>query len=256
MVGGVPDIFDIAGRSAIVTGGANGMGKGIVEHFVAAGVKVTLCDLSEDGVRAAADAAGGDTQGVVADVSDEVSVRDLVARHVDRWGAPDFMVNAAGIMPFMPLFDVTVEQWDRCHAVNLRGTFLMLRETAGAMRAADRKGAIVNIASIASLMPFGDMPAYASSKGGVLMLTRNAALDLAPYGIRVNAILPGGVLTEGALKNFPDPETAKAAATERVPLGRYAMPADIAGVTRFLVSEAASFITGQGLIVDGGRTLT
>jgi 3-oxoacyl-[acyl-carrier protein] reductase len=229
MVGGVPDIFDIAGRSAIVTGGASGMGKGIVEHFVAAGVKVTLCDLSEDGVRAAADAAGGDTQGVVADVSDEVSVRDLVARHVDRWGAPDFMVNAAGIMPFMPLFDVTVEQWDRCHAVNLRGTFLMLRETAGAMRAADRKGAIVNIASIASLMPFGDMPAYASSKGGVLMLTR---------------------------KNFPNPEAAKAAATERVPLGRYAMPADIAGVTRFLVSEAASFITGQGLIVDGGRTLT
>lgn len=259
--------FDLSGKNAAVTGGAMGIGFGIAQWFVEAGANVLIADL--DG--AAADAAArrlaggpGKAAALRADVSDPRVGEEIVAACVQRFGSLDIFVNNAGIFPIVPMLQTTPELFDRVYAVNLRGLAFCAQAAAKQMIAQGKGGKIVNIASIDSLHPsMVGLAAYDASKGGVLMFTKSLALELAPRGIQVNAIAPGGVATEGVAKLMAGmPLTAEQqaemarASVARIPLGRMGVPDDIAKVAVFLASSAADYMTGEIVVVDGGMLLT
>ncbi|MBM3944675.1 MAG: SDR family oxidoreductase [SAR202 cluster bacterium] len=253
------------GKSVIVTGAAMGIGRGIAARFAEAGANVAVIDLNKDAAGAAAkDLApkGGKAVGIACDVSDEASVKQAVAKAASTFGRVDALVNNAGIYPFAPALQMPAADWDRVQAVNLRGLFLFSREFANQVVRQGGGGAIVNIGSIDSLHPSSvGLAAYDASKGGVLMFTRNFALEVAPHGIRVNMIAPGGILTEGVQKGVTGmtPEQMKAMQEQflaRVPMGRWGVPDDIATVALFLASPASAYMTGSYVVVDGGRLLT
>jgi 2-deoxy-D-gluconate 3-dehydrogenase len=250
------DVLRLDGKTAIVTGGAKGIGRGIAERLVEAGASVVISDIDvEAGTRVSREL-GCDF--LKADMASEEDVRQLVATAVEERGTVEILVNNAGIYPFRPALDMTAEEWDRVQAINLRGLFLLSREFAKAARQSGNGGAIVNIGSIDSFHPSSvGLAAYDASKGGVLMFTRNFALEVAPLGIRVNMIAPGGVATEGvtaAQGNIPEEVTREFLA--RVPLGRWGEPDDIATMALVLVTPLSAYVTGASFIVDGGRLLT
>lgn len=250
------DMLRLDGKTAIVTGGAKGIGRGIAERLVEAGANVIVSDVDEDaGARTAADIRA---EFVRADMSSEEEIGRLVGSAVDRHRGVDILVNNAGIYPFKPALELTAQEWDRIQAVNLRGLFLISREFAKAAGRRAGGAAIVNIGSIDSFHPSSvGLAAYDASKGGVLMFTRNFALEVAPLGIRVNMIAPGGIQTEGvsaAQSNIP--EDLKQAFLARVPLGRWGEPDDIATMTVVLVTPLSAYVTGAAFVVDGGRLLT
>jgi 2-deoxy-D-gluconate 3-dehydrogenase len=181
-----------------------------------------------------------------------------VAETDARGRAADILVNNAGIYPFRTALDMDVEEWDRVQAVNLRGVFLLSRAFAKAAIARGAGGSIVNIGSIDSFHPSNvGLAAYDASKGGVLMFTRSLALELAPHGIRVNMIAPGGVTTEGVQAARGDmPEDMLAQFLARVPLGRWGEPDDIATMVLVLATPLSAYVTGAAVVVDGGRLLS
>jgi 2-deoxy-D-gluconate 3-dehydrogenase len=253
------------GKTVIVTGSAMGIGRGIAERFAEAEASVVVADLSQEAAQKVADAiakAGGKAAAAACDVSDEAAVKAAVKKAVSTFGRVDVLVNNAGIYPFAPALQMPVADWDRIQAVNLRGLFLFSREFANQVVRQGGGGAIVNIGSIDSLHPSAvGLAAYDASKGGVLMFTRNFALEVAQHGIRVNMIAPGGIVTEGVQKGLTGltPEQIKAMQEQflaRVPLGRWGVPDDIATAALFLASPAASYVTGSYMVVDGGRLLT
>jgi NAD(P)-dependent dehydrogenase (short-subunit alcohol dehydrogenase family) len=251
-------LFGLDGRVALVTGGASGIGRGIATALAEAGAEVAVVDL--DAARAATVAAelrrfGGRSAGIGADVSDEAAVATAFRAAGEALGVPTIVVANAGIYPTSPLAEMAVADWDRVMAVNLRGAFLCVRDGARAMRAAGRPGTIVTVSSIESMHPsFAGLGHYGASKGGLNMLTRSAALELAPDRITVNAVCPGGVETEGTAAAFGD--GLKAQLEARIPLGRVATPAEIGGVVVFLASPAAGYVTGTTLVVDGGYLIS
>jgi len=251
-------LFGLAGRVALVTGGASGIGRGVARRLAEAGADVAVADLDPvraEGVAADLAALGGRTCGLGADVRDEASVTAMVREATATLGVPTILVNNAGIYPTSPIADMPVADWDRVMATNLRGPFLCTREGARAMRAAGRRGTIVNVSSIESMHPsFVGMAHYGASKGGLNMLTRSAALEFAPDRITVNAVCPGGVETEGTQAAFGD--GLKAQLEARIPLGRVATPEDIGGVVAFLAGPAAAYVTGATLVVDGGYLIS
>ena len=252
---GLDELFGLAGKVALVTGGAAGIGRGIARALAVAGATVAVADLDERGAEDVARTLGGRAIGLRADVSDEGAVQGLVDSVCDRLGALDVLVNNAGIYPATPISETTVAEWDRVMAVNLRGPMLCTREAARVMRAQGSGGAIVNLSSMAGFHPcFPGMAQYCASKGGVVMLTRSAALELAPDGIRVNAVCPGGVETEGTRENLES--GLRDVLTPRIPLGRVAVPEDIAGAVVFLAGPAARYVTGTTLVVDGGYLIS
>jgi 2-deoxy-D-gluconate 3-dehydrogenase len=250
------DILSLANKTAIVTGGAKGIGRGIAERFAEAGARVVIADLDEDAGSSGATAICGDF--VRTDLSSEDEITSLMREVIDRHGHVDILVNNAGIYPFQPVMNMTAELWDRVQAVNLRGLFLLSREFARAVQAQGDGGVIVNIGSIDSLHPSSaGLAAYDASKGGVLMFTRNFALEAAPLGIRVNMIAPGGVATEGvsaAQQGMPDDLREQFLA--RVPLGRWGEPDDIATMALVLATPMSAYVTGATFAVDGGRLLS
>jgi NAD(P)-dependent dehydrogenase (short-subunit alcohol dehydrogenase family) len=251
----IDQLFKLEGRTSIVTGAAAGIGYAIAQLFAAAGAKVVLADLNGDAAAGAASKleAPAGAIGVAVDISDEASVTAMVAAAVKAFGSVDVLVNNAGIYPHTPFMETTVKKWDMMHAVNTRGAYLCMREAIKHMKAAGHGGSIVNVSSVASLQPvIFENADYASSKAGVNAMTKAAALEFAVDGIRVNALLPGGVATEQArtgmvAHNLKGPILQ----AERKPLGR-GTPLQIASVALFLASEASSYITGQLLVVDGG----
>ena len=251
-------LFGLKGRVALVTGAASGIGKGIARRLAEAGADVALSDVSLRGAEAAAlalAACGGRTLAVAADVSDERAVATMVAEVVARLGRIDILVNNAGIYPTAPIAEMNVADWDRVMAVNLRGPMLCTREVVRPLRAQGSGGAILNVSSIDSMHPsFVGMSHYGASKGGLNMLTRSAALELAPDRVTVNAICPGGVETEGTQAAFGD--GLKDQLERRIPLGRVSTPEEIGAVALFLVSPAARYITGATLVVDGGYLIS
>jgi 2-deoxy-D-gluconate 3-dehydrogenase len=250
------EILSLAGKTAIVTGGAKGIGRGIAERFAEAGAKVVIADLDQEAGEKAAKALCGDF--VRADMAREEDIVGLVRHVIERNGHADVLVNNAGIYPFQPALEMTAEFWDKVKAVNLRGLFLLSREFANAARSHGGGGAIVNIGSIDSLHPSSvGLAAYDASKGGVLMFTRNFALEVAPLGIRVNMIAPGGVMTEGVSQSQSGvPEELTQQFLSKVPMGRWGEPDDIATMALALATPISAYVTGATFVVDGGRLLT
>jgi glucose 1-dehydrogenase len=245
------------GRTAIVTGGAGGMGRAISQAFAAAGSRVVVSDVSEAGGAETVDLisqAGGEATFVRTDVSRGADVEALVATAVGEYGGLDFAVNAAAIeFEVDYLADLAEDDWDRMIAVNLTSVFLCMKHEINAMLAGGRGGAIVNIASTNSYRPQPHQSAYTASKFGVLGVTKSAAVDYAPRGIRINAICPGAIDTpmlRGAMaKRGRDPQEV---ADRLSLLGRFGTVDEIAAAALWLCSGASGFTIGHALAVDGG----
>lgn len=243
----------LAGRVGVVTGGASGIGLASARRFVAEGARVVLADRNEALLATVGEELGDAVATEVVDVTVEVDVERMVARAVDGFGGLDFALNCAGLGTLAPVTDHSLEEWDTVVGVCLTGTFLSLKHEARAMVAGSRPGAIVNLASINAKVPAKGMAAYCSAKAGVEMLTRCAAMELGPQGVRVAGIGPGFVetpLTEYA-KMLPQIGDAYLAS---IPLGRVGAPDDIADAALFLVSDDASWVTGETLYVDGAES--
>lgn len=260
--------FTLEGRRAVVTGAAMGIGRGIAQRFLEGGADVVLVDLDARAVEATAEelrGAGGKVEWIALDVCHQDAGPIIVGKAVAAFGGVDVVVNNAGIYPQVPLLDMPVELLDRVLAVNLRSLVLISREAARRMIEQGAGGSILNIASIDALHPsMVGLAAYDTSKGGVLMFTKSLALELAPHRIRVNAIAPGGIATEGTkmpLQGSGMAEAQQQAVMEdfverSVPLGRIGTPDEIALAAVFVASDAASYMTGSLLVVDGGALLS
>lgn len=238
-------------KVALVTGGASGIGRAIAGRLVDEGASVVLGDLDGDGLAAVVDDLGGDDRAVCVrgDVTVEADVEAFVAAAVDRFGSLDLAANCAGVGTLAPLPDHPVEEWDRVLDICLKGVFLSLKHEARAMRGA-AGGAIVNLASINARSPAEGMAAYCAAKAGVEMLTRCAAMELGRHGIRVVGLGPG--LVETPLTAFARELPAMGDAYLRnSPLGRTGQPADVASAACWLLSEEASWVSGDTLFVDG-----
>jgi NAD(P)-dependent dehydrogenase (short-subunit alcohol dehydrogenase family) len=249
--------FDLSGKVALVTGGGSGIGAGISAVLAEAGASVVIADRNEVGAReevARLIAAGHTASAVNLDLADEMSVQRGCAEVVARYGAPWLLVNNAGVHDREALLEATVAEWDRIHAINARGPFLMTREIARAMVAAGTGGRIVNIASTCVQAPMVvGLAAYSSSKGGLLALGLTAAFELVEHGITVNTVLPGGVATPGAI-GARGP--ASRGPGRRLPPLGMCEPRDIGAAVLFFASPAARFVTNQSIAVDAGFSLT
>jgi NAD(P)-dependent dehydrogenase (short-subunit alcohol dehydrogenase family) len=248
-------VTNTGSRVAIVTGGASGIGEGTVHVLAEHGYAVAIWDVNEEAAKAVlagVESAGGRGLAVAVDVSQPDQVEDATARTVAELGPPVALVNNAGIRDLIPFFDITLADWNRIIGVDLTGPFLCT-QTVGRIMAQNGGGAIVNIASIASVISFPDRTAYVAAKTGVVGLTRSNAEELAHFGIRVNAINPGGIVTPLAAETFVRPEGV--GIVDRTPLGRAGHPRELANAVAFLLSDESSYITGATLTVDGGRSV-
>lgn len=244
----------LTGRTAIVTGGGSGFGAGIVERFAAEGARVMVADI--DGAAAATVASSVDGIACEVDVSDAGSVAAMAAAAESAFGTPDILVNNAGITHVAgPMEDVEEAMFDRVMAVNNKAVYLAARQFVPAMKQAG-SGAILNIASTAGVSPRPNLSWYNASKGWMITATRAMAIELAPFGIRVNAVNPVAGETP-LLARFMGEDTPEMRARflSTIPLGRFSQPADIAAAALFLCSDDASMITGVAMEVDGGRCI-
>ncbi|SAK66955.1 SDR family NAD(P)-dependent oxidoreductase [Caballeronia ptereochthonis] len=240
-------------RVAIVTGGASGIGWATVQRFARQGYRVAIADLHRDTARHRVEELGGtDHLAIGADVSSEADVIAMIHEVADTYGRIDVLVNNAGIgEQAKPTIEQSVDAFDRLLDIHVRGTFLACREAAKVMLA-QRAGAIVNLCSIAGLSGIPTRNAYGAAKAGIAAMTRSMAGEWARDGIRVNAVAPGYVATELVEKLVGNGQIDIAAIERRTPMGRLARPDEIAEAILFLASDAASYVTGTVLSVDGG----
>ncbi|MFJ3089201.1 SDR family NAD(P)-dependent oxidoreductase [Streptomyces sp. NPDC086838] len=247
---------DLTGRRALVTGGAQGIGRAIATRLIADGARVALADMNEEGAKATARELGGDTIGIRCDVRSAADARGAVAAAVEALGGLDLLVNNAGIEIAKPVTELTDEEFMRVLDVNAGGTFRVTQAAIPALAASD-KAAIVNLGSVAGVSGGPMLSAYCASKGAVLRFTESAAMELRQAGITVNAVCPGIVSTEMA-DRLVDPIDA----VSPVPFhdlinarqGRPGTPEEVAGLVAFLASDDARFITGAHYLIDGGLT--
>jgi 2-deoxy-D-gluconate 3-dehydrogenase len=259
-------MIELKGKVAVVTGGAMGIGFGIAKRFAEAGAKVLIADIDEGAARSAADELSkiSEAHAVKADLSMEDAGQKIVDECVKKFGRIDILVNNAGIFPQVPMLEMDTELFDKVYKINLRGLAFTAKAAALKMVGQGGGGSIVNISSIDALHPsMVGLAAYDASKGGVTMFTKSLALEVAKHGIRVNAIAPGGIQTEGTsrpLQGSGMTEEQMKAVMEGfiklIPLGRMGVPDDIAKAAVFLASDYAGYITGETIVVDGGRLLS
>ena len=242
--------FGLRGRVCIVTGGSQGIGEACARRFAREGAVPVIADVAVDRGRALADELGGTF--VPCDVGDKVQVDTLVAATMKAHGRIDVLVNNAGIFKAADFLDVSEADFDAVLRVNLKGSFLAGQAVARVMAAAGR-GSIVNMSSVNGVLAIPTIASYNVSKGGINQLTRVMALALADKGVRVNAVAPGTIATELAAKAVLTSDDARARIMSRTPMKRLGEPSEIADVVAWLASDAASYVTGEIVVVDGGR---
>lgn len=246
----------MSAKTVLITGGAKGIGLAIARQFISEGANVVIGDIDETaGARCVAEF-GSTAIFVKTDVSKSADVQNLVAAAVSKFGAIDVLINNAAIVHAAEFLDLTEADFDRVIGINLKGAFMVAQAAAKQMVSQIEKGgkagAIVNMSSVNAVFAISNQVPYSVSKGGISQLTKVMALSLAPYGIRVNAIGPGSIMTDMLASVNSNPE-AKARILSRTPLGRIGEPSEIATIASFLASDAASYITGQTIFADGGR---
>lgn len=256
--------FGLAGQRAIVTGAARGIGRGIAQLLAGLGAAVVVADRDPEGSATTIGnirADGGTAHFVQVDLLDEASITAMVGSARDLLGGIDILVNNAAMIGMLPIDENTTAFWDRMQDVNVRGTFLCMREVIREMRAAGKGGRIVNISSLAAVHPAMDgAAAYCASKGAVNAMSRSAALDCGPDGIRINVVMPHAIghedvekqFEEHGIKSFGGPSLDPA----RYPLGQTGAVDDISPMVALLVGPGGSYITGQAFSLDGGFPLT
>lgn len=250
----------VDGKVAVVTGGASGLGAESARRLAREGAAVVVTDLAEEAGQAVADeivAAGGRAAFMAQDVTEEARWTEVVDTTLARFGRLDVLVNSAGIGEGgQPILEATLDAWRRTIGINLEGTFLGVKAVAPTMAAAGR-GSIINLSSILGKVGMPGAAAYCASKGGVLMLTKAVALELAPLGVRVNSVHPGFIETPMVLNAFRRSENENEMRdniVSRHAMGRLGVPREIADAIVFLASDESSFMTGGEMVVDGGYT--
>lgn len=251
-----PDIdltFSLAGKTALVTGGASGIGSAIASAFAAKGATVGIIDINQSLAEAKAAELGHAARAFACDVSDPDSVETAIAAAAAQLGRIDILVNSAGVVFLAPAEALSLEHWDKTIAINLRGTFLMCQAAGRTMIKAGLGGKIINLASQAGSVAIEEHAAYCASKFGVIGLSKTLAAEWGKHGITVNTISPTVVLTELGRKAWDGPKGD--ALKQRIPTGRFAFPEEIAAAAVFLASGGADMINGADLLVDGGYTI-
>ena len=247
----------LEGKVAIVTGSNRGIGKGIAVALAKEGCKVVINSYREDEEAKKTveeiKKLGSDAVFIKANVTREIDVRDLIENAVKKYGRLDILVNNAGILVSGTVVTLTEKDWNRQMDVNLKGVFLCSKYAVQQMLKQGKGGRIINIGSIAGLVGFPGISAYCASKGGITEMTREMALDYAKYGITVNAIDPGVIVTD-MTKGMLDDAATRKMLLENTPIGRFGQPEDIGNAAAFLALDESSFITGHNLVVDGGWT--
>ena len=252
-----PDIrFGLDGRVFVVTGGAQGIGEACVRRLLADGAAVALWDVDDargNALAAILSAGGARTTYRHCNVALKADVEAALAATLAAFGRVDGLVNNAGIFKAAPFLDITEADWDAVIDVNLKGHFLAGQAVARQLVVQGGGGAIVNMSSVNARLTIASIASYNASKGAIDQLTRVMALSLAEHGIRVNGVAPGTIATELAAKAVLTSEEAKARIMSRTPMKRLGEPAEIASVVAFLLSDAASYMSGETVLVDGGR---
>jgi 3-oxoacyl-[acyl-carrier protein] reductase len=241
----------------LITGAGRGIGKAIALAFAREGAKVAVNDINPDSCEATANeinASGGEATAFHADVSNKLAVQSMLIDLEDRWGRVDVLINNAGVEPHKPIVQLDEWDWDRTIDVNLKGAFIC-SQSVGRMMIKQGGGAIVNIASIAGRAAgLRDRSAYVASKTGLIGFTKECAREFAAHQIRVNAVCPGVIVTE-MTAHLRDNAAQMQKWLEDIPLGRLGEPDDVSGLVLFLCSDAARYITGQAINVDGGKVM-
>ncbi|MDD7308390.1 MAG: SDR family NAD(P)-dependent oxidoreductase [Eubacteriales bacterium] len=249
--------MNLEGKVAIVTGGAQGIGKGIVERYVKENAKVAIFDIDKDmleATEAEMKSMGGDVITFTVDVLSKEQIFNAVNAVADKWGHIDILVNDAGICPWADFLEIPEEDWDKVMGINLKGYFLMSQAVGRIMSKQKDGGSIIHMSSVNGLAAEAQIAHYNVSKGGINMLTMSMALELAKYNIRVNAICPGFIDTRLNRSDIENEEWLKEY-LKTIPMGRVGKPSDIASAAFFLASDDSAYITGHLLVVDGGQII-
>ncbi len=249
--------MNLEGKVAIVTGGAQGIGKGIVERYVKENAKVAIFDIDKDmleATEAEMKSMGGDVMTFTVDVLSKEQIFNAVNAVADKWGHIDILVNDAGICPWADFLEIPEEDWDKVMGINLKGYFLMSQAVGRIMSKQKDGGSIIHMSSVNGLAAEAQIAHYNVSKGGINMLTMSMALELAKYNIRVNAICPGFIDTRLNRSDIENEEWLKEY-LKTIPMGRVGKPSDIASAAFFLASDDSAYITGHLLVVDGGQII-
>jgi NAD(P)-dependent dehydrogenase (short-subunit alcohol dehydrogenase family) len=246
----------LQGKRAIVTGAASGIGHAIAERFIREGARVLIADLNRDAAERAAEALGEHALAFEVEITRDEQVQAMVAHAVRAWGGLDVIVNNAGVGVAAKTPETSLADWHRVIDVNLTGTFLGMKHGIPAIQQSGG-GAVINLSSVAALVGVADRAAYCAAKGGIMALTRAAAIDHIRDGVRVNCIAPGTVDTPWVTRitqGYDDPEAARAAMHARQPHGRLVTPEEVAAMAAYLAADESASTVGAVMVVDGGMT--